>query len=138
MCRIQPEEGISLRFQVKRPGREMCLSLAEMRFSYSEAFKTPSPDAYETLLLDAMNGDATLFMRADQVESAWEIVDPVLERWGNEQPHDFPNYAAGTPGPVAADELLAHDGCRWFHPSLPQDKETWIKSQGPPPTKRQK
>ena len=138
VCRIQPDEGITLRFQVKRPGREMCLNLADMRFSYSEAFKTPSPDAYETLLLDAMNGDATLFMRADQVEAAWQIVDPILEQWANDPPRDFPNYASGTPGPAAADDLLSHDGFRWFLPSLPQDKDVWSAPQLPVPREHER
>ena len=119
VIRIQPDEGIVLRFQAKRPGPSMLLHPVAMRFDYDEAFETP-PDAYETLLLDAIRGDATLFMRADQVETAWEVVQPVLDAWGDSPPAEFPNYAAGTWGPAAADRLLAHDGRSWFEP-LPPD-----------------
>ena len=125
ICRIQPDEGISLRFQVKKPGRDMNLGLADLQFSYREAFQTPSPDAYETLLIDAIRGDATLFMRADQVDAAWEIMNPIIERWANEPARDFPNYASGTPGPASADELIARDGFHWFRPSMPADREAW-------------
>ena len=84
-----------------------------MRFSYEESFSVPSPDAYETLLLDVMNNDPTLFMRADQVEAAWEILMPVLDSWAKTRPPGFPNYAPGTGGPAAADALLARDGHEW-------------------------
>ena len=122
VLRIQPDEGIVLRFQAKRPGPSMLLRPVSMRFDYDEAFETP-PDAYETLLLDAVRGDATLFMRSDQVETAWEVVAPVLEAWAGSPPAEFPNYAAGTWGPAAADRLLAHDGRAWFEP-LPPDPPT--------------
>jgi glucose-6-phosphate 1-dehydrogenase len=110
---IQPEEGIVLGFQAKYPGPKMLLRPVEMRFGYQESFAVPSPDAYETLLWDVMNNDPTLFMRADQVEAAWQILMPVLDVWGNTRPRDFPNYAAGGWGPKAADELLARDGHEW-------------------------
>jgi len=97
----------------------MLLRPVSMRFDYEDAFETP-PDAYETLLLDAIRGDATLFMRADQVEEAWKVVDPVLRAWEGSPPAEFPNYAAGTWGPAAADRLLARDGRAWFEP-LPPD-----------------
>ena len=119
VLRIQPDEGIVLRFQAKRPGPSMLLQPVAMRFDYDEAFETP-PDAYETLLLDAIRGDATLFMRADQVEAAWKVVDPVLDAWAASPPAEFPNYASGTWGPAAADRLLARDGRSWFEP-LPPD-----------------
>lgn len=119
VLRIQPDEGIVLRFQAKRPGPSMLLQPVSMRFDYDEAFDTP-PDAYETLLLDAVRGDATLFMRADQVEAAWNVVDPVIEAWSATAPAEFPNYAAGTWGPAAADRLLARDGRAWVEP-LPPD-----------------
>jgi glucose-6-phosphate 1-dehydrogenase len=125
VCRIQPEEGISLRFQVKKPGSQMDLGLTDLQFSYRQAFQTPSPEAYETLLIDAIRGDSTLFMRADQVEAAWEIIDPIVERWANEPPHDFPNYASGTPGPASSGELIAQDEYHWFPPSMPSDRECW-------------
>jgi glucose-6-phosphate 1-dehydrogenase len=89
-----------------------------MRFSYQEAFQRESPDAYETLLWDVMLGDATLFMRADQVETAWEFLTPVLEMWENNPAPDFPNYAAGAWGPEAAEALAARDGKSWLTPSL--------------------
>ena len=98
VLRIQPDEGIVLRFQAKRPGPSMLLQPVAMRFDYDEAFDTP-PEAYETLLLDAIRGDATLFMRADQVEEAWKVVQPVLDAWEGTPPAEFPNYAAGTWGP---------------------------------------
>jgi len=75
---------------------------------------TESPSAYEHLLLDSMRGDPTFFARADEVESAWEIVEPVIKKWGSEKSPDFPNYTAGSAGPASADELLARDGRRWY------------------------
>ena len=110
---IQPDEGIVLRFQAKLPGPKLLLRPVDMRFNYSESFKTPSPEAYETLLWDVMNNDATLFMRADQVESAWRLLMPVLDVWKAIPPTDFPNYSSGTWGPDAAQGLLAHQGHRW-------------------------
>ncbi|TAK08932.1 MAG: glucose-6-phosphate dehydrogenase [Candidatus Manganitrophaceae bacterium] len=121
ILRIQPEEGILLRFQAKRPGPTMRLSPVEMRFTYREAFKATSPEAYETLLLDVMRGDATLFMRADQVEAAWSIVTPILEAWESVAPIGFPNYPAGSWGPEAAGALIAQDGQSWLQPTLPED-----------------
>ena len=109
---IQPEEGIVLGFQAKYPGARMQLRPVDMRFSYRGSFDVPSPDAYETLLWDVMKSDATLFMRADQVEAAWQLLMPVLEAWQNTAPSDFPNYAAGTWGPEEAQGLLAQ-GHRW-------------------------
>ena len=120
VIRIQPDESIVLQFQAKRPGPSMLLQPVAMRFDYDEAFETP-PDAYETLLLDAIRGDATLFMRADQVEAAWDVVDPVMEAWAASPPAEFPNYAAGSWGPAAADRLLARDGRAWFDP-LPAEQ----------------
>jgi glucose-6-phosphate 1-dehydrogenase len=110
---IQPDEGIVLGFQAKFPGPQMLLRPVEMRFNYEESFAAPSPDAYETLLWDVMNNDPTLFMRADQVEAAWQVLMPVLEAWAKSKPRHFPNYSAGTWGPVAADLLLTRDGRNW-------------------------
>ncbi len=114
---IQPEESISFGFQAKRPGPYMHLSTVDMRFSYQEAFQAEPPEAYETLLLDVILGDATLFMRADQVEQAWSLLMPVLDVWESLPPSDFPNYAAGTWGPEAANNLIARDGRSWYTPT---------------------
>jgi glucose-6-phosphate 1-dehydrogenase len=115
---IEPEEGIVLKFQAKQPGPRMRLRPVEMRFSYRETFKATSPDAYETLLWDIVVNDSTLFMRADQVEAAWALLMPILEVWASSPPTDFPNYAAGTWGPEAAEALIAQDGRSWHQPIL--------------------
>ena len=119
VLRIQPDEGVALRFQAKRPGPNMLLHPVSMRFDYDETYGEGPPDAYETLLLDAIRGDATLFMRQDQVESAWAVVQPVLDAWEATPPAELPNYAAGTWGPAAADRLLAADGRAWTEPMPP-------------------
>ena len=116
LLRIQPQEGIVLRFQAKRPGSNMRLARVETRFSYEDAFHTPEPEAYETLLLDVIEGDPTQFMRRDQIEEAWEIVMPILEYWREQGPSDLPVYAAGTWGPEAAHFLTARDGRVWVEP----------------------
>lgn len=114
VIRIQPDEGIALRFGAKVPGPEMRIRQVQMNFSYAEAFKTEPATAYETLLLDAMEGDSTLFNRADAVETAWSVIEPLLDIWGATRPFQpFPNYAAGSWGPAAADALLARDGRAW-------------------------
>jgi glucose-6-phosphate 1-dehydrogenase len=120
---IQPEEGIRLRFQAKQPGSALQLSPVDMRFSYQEAFKSKSPQAYETLLADVMSGDATLFMRADQVEASWSVLMPILNAWEKSKPADFPNYQSGTWGPKAADALIAKDGRSWLQPRLEDHQE---------------
>jgi glucose-6-phosphate 1-dehydrogenase len=114
---IQPEEGILLRFEAKHPGLGLRLSPVVMQFFYKEAFKVVPPEAYETLLVDVMRGDATLFMRGDQAETAWRILTPVLETWEQVRPSDFPNYQAGSWGPEAADILIAQDGRSWVMPT---------------------
>jgi glucose-6-phosphate 1-dehydrogenase len=119
VIQFAPEEGIILKFMAKEPGPQMRLRPVDMRFSYSEAFDCCNPDAYETLLRDVMVGDATLFMRADQVESAWRQLMPILEVWQANPAMDFPNYAAGTWGPESASILIARDGNSWFTPTLP-------------------
>ena len=111
--RIQPDEGIMLRFGAKVPGLRLDIRSVTMDFTYGSAFNVDSPDAYETLILDALQGDASLFTRADEVEEAWAILDPVIDEWADEPPPDFPNYDAGTWGPEAADELPGRDGRRW-------------------------
>ena len=120
---IQPEEGILLRFGVKHPGPSIHLSPVMMQFYYREAFKAKPPEAYETLLLDVMWGDATLFMRADQSEAAWSVIAPILEVWGSIKSTDFPNYPAGSWGPEEADILIAQDGNTWVVPTLLQCRE---------------
>jgi glucose-6-phosphate 1-dehydrogenase len=112
---IQPDEGIVLRFQAKRPGPKIHLQSVEMKFNYEEAFAMRSPDAYETLLWDIMKNDATLFMRADQVEAAWKFLTPVIDAWSVMPPAGFPNYAAGTWGPEDTQGLLAK-GHNWSLP----------------------
>jgi glucose-6-phosphate 1-dehydrogenase len=111
--RIQPDEGIMLRFGAKVPGLGLDVRSVTMDFTYGSAFNVDSPDAYETLILDALQGDASLFTRADEVEEAWGIVDPFIDAWAAAGPPDFPNYEAGTWGPEAADEMLAREGHRW-------------------------
>jgi glucose-6-phosphate 1-dehydrogenase len=113
ILRIQPEEGIALEFAAKRPGPTVTLSNASMDFCYRTFFDLAPNTGYETLLFDCMIGDATLFQRADNVEAGWQAVQPILDLWGNTRPNDFPNYAAGSAGPAAADELLARDGRAW-------------------------
>ena len=111
--RIQPDEGIMLRFGAKIPGLGLDVRSVTMDFSYGSTFSVDSPDAYETLILDALQGDASLFTRADEVEHAWAIVDPIIESWADADAPDFPNYEAGTWGPPEADDLLARDGRQW-------------------------
>ena len=110
---IQPRKAIVLRFQMKLPGLRMLLNPVDMQFNYDETYDVDPPEAYETLLLDAMKGDATLFMRADQVEAAWELLMPIIDVWESGPPIDFPNYAAGTWGPEDAEALIARDGHNW-------------------------
>jgi glucose-6-phosphate 1-dehydrogenase len=111
--RIQPDEGIMLRFGAKVPGLGIDIRNVTMDFTYGSAFSVDSPDAYETLILDALLGDASLFTRADEVEEAWSIVDPIISAWADMPSPQFPNYDAGTWGPPEADEMLAQDGRRW-------------------------
>jgi glucose-6-phosphate 1-dehydrogenase len=115
ILRIQPDEGISLRFQSKRPGSGMQLRPVGMDFNYGSSFGTRTPEAYETLLLDALAGDPTLYIREDMVEASWQVVMPIMEVWQNTK-FDFPNYAAGSWGPQASDEMLAAAGHTWRRP----------------------
>jgi glucose-6-phosphate 1-dehydrogenase len=113
--RVQPDEGILLRFGAKVPGPGLNIRGVNMDFRYGSSFAVDSPDAYETLLLDCMIGDSTLFTRDDEVVRAWEILDPIVRAWaGGAAPLHF--YAAGSWGPPAADELLARDGREWRRP----------------------
>jgi glucose-6-phosphate 1-dehydrogenase len=126
---IQPQEGILLRFQAKQPGSSLHLIPVDLHFSYQEAFQSKSPEAYETLLADVMLGDATLFMRADQVEASWSVLTPILNAWADLKPVDFPNYQSGTWGPEAADVLIAQDGRRWLQPTLKDVQESILESR---------
>jgi glucose-6-phosphate 1-dehydrogenase len=111
--RIQPDEGIALRFGAKVPGQGMNISPVNMDFSYAEAFGKSSANGYERLLLDAMLGDATLFAHRDGVEATWALMTPILQAWAKDPIKDFPNYAAGTWGPATADAMLKSDGRKW-------------------------
>jgi len=112
VMRVQPNEGISLRFQVKTPGPcnqltpEFEISPVDMNFTYAEAFGEEAPPAYQTLLLDCMLGDATLFTRSDEVEAAWRVIDPLLQYWKDNPVKSLPAYSAGTWGPEEAHEML--------------------------------
>jgi glucose-6-phosphate 1-dehydrogenase len=110
---IEPDQGISLRFSAKIPGPLVNLGNVDMNFKYSEYFHAEAATGYETLLWDAMLGDATLFQRAGMVDAGWRAVEPILEVWGENTATDFPNYASGSWGPKAADELLSRDGHAW-------------------------
>ena len=122
ILRIQPNEGATLHFQVKAPGAAYQLSHGievapvAMEFSYKDAFGDSNPPAYETLLLDVMLGDATLFTRSDEVEAAWRIVDPLSRHWDSHPPETMPTYAPGSWGPTEADQLVQPHGVRWRQP----------------------
>ena len=111
--RIQPDEGITMRFSAKQPGRKIKLSDVNMNFRYSDYFKSAPSTGYETLIYDCLIGDATLFQRADNVEAGWAVVQPLLDSWakGQDAVHW---YEAGSAGPIEADELLARDGRKWL------------------------
>ena len=111
--RIQPDEGISLRFGAKIPGPSMTIGPVDMDFSYAASFGKSSANGYERLLLDAMFGDGTLFAHRDGVEATWSLMTPILESWAKDPIRDLPNYAAGTWGPATADAMLTTDGRKW-------------------------
>ena len=119
---IQPQMDIRLRFQAKQPGPHMVLQPVDMVFSYSDAYgHEEQPEAYETLLEDVIEGNPTLFMRADQVEAAWKIIQPIQEAWATRPPVDFPNYAPGSWGPEDAEALIAKNGHHWV--TLPTENK---------------
>jgi glucose-6-phosphate 1-dehydrogenase len=113
VLRIAPDEGISLQFEVKRPGPVVDLAAVKMDFRYDDWFPKEPNVGYETLLYDVMVGDPTLFMRADMVEHAWRIVQPVLDAWAKDGTADLSIYPAGSSGPKEADKLMTRDGRRW-------------------------
>jgi glucose-6-phosphate 1-dehydrogenase len=114
--RIQPNEGISLCFEVKVPDHDFRMATATMDFSYSAGFGRSSHSAYETLLVDCMLGDATLFTRSDAAEATWRLVDPIITAWEQAPGGRLPNYSAGEWGPPEADALIAGDGAEWRMP----------------------
>ena len=114
VLRVQPDEGITLRFGAKVPGQAFRVRTVSMDFSYGAAFLEETPDAYERLLLDAMVGDPTLFIRTDEVEQAWRVVDPILSAWADDAP--LARYQGGTWGPAEADQLIGADGRAWRTP----------------------
>jgi glucose-6-phosphate 1-dehydrogenase len=116
---IQPDEGIVLQFGAKKPGGQMEVVPVQANFSYRTAFRGNTPVAYQTLLLDAMRGDPTLFTRGDEIESEWSIITPIEEAWAQLPPPDFPNYAAGSEGPRAADELIREELRGWHTIAAP-------------------
>jgi glucose-6-phosphate 1-dehydrogenase len=111
--RIQPDDGISIAFDAKRPGSQMRTLTVDANFSYESVFGSKGPPAYETLLLDSMRGDATLFTRRDEVEAEWRIITPIEQAWKQLPAPVFPNYAAGSDGPIEADVLITGDHRRW-------------------------
>jgi len=113
VIQIQPEEGIALRFGAKVPGPVMKIGLVNMDFDYVRYFGNSPSTGYERLLHDCLVGDATLFQRADMVEAAWKVIQPVLDVWKALPPRIFPNYAAGSWGPAEADEMMRRDGREW-------------------------
>jgi len=113
--RLHPDEGIIHTFLAKQPGPDICLRPVRMHFSYNTTFCIDEPpSAYEWLLLDAMQGNQTLFPRSDWIYKAWSIVDPMVKRWESKPPKDLPNYPAGSWGPAAADALIKRDGRAWY------------------------
>ncbi len=113
---IQPDEGIEIRMKAKHPGPSMELNTVKLEFSYKQFGETSAATGYERLLHDSMVGDSTLFHRADMVEESWRIATPIVDVWASLPPRDFPNYAAGTWGPAAADALIQQDGRSWWLP----------------------
>ena len=116
VIQIEPNEGVVLRTQAKEPGLGMQLKPVDMMYCYQDVFHQPSPDAYETLLVDIMRNDPSLFMRADQVEAAWAVIQPILDVWSETEELNFPNYQAGQWGPAEAENLVARDRKTWLLP----------------------
>ena len=116
---VQPDEGVTLRFEGKVPGQGMKIKSVVMDFDYVKQFKAQPPEAYATLLLDAMRGDQTLYKHRDEIEHAWRVVQPVLDYWKDHPQDDLPNYAAGTWGPSDSDVMMAKAGRHWHNPLGP-------------------
>jgi glucose-6-phosphate 1-dehydrogenase len=120
VIRLQPDEGLSLNLMAKTPGDSMRLKQAELELDFREQFKAPRMEAYERLLLDVLRGQLTLFMRGDELESAWEWVEPILDYWEHDDNSPVP-YASGTWGPAASSALIGRDGLQWREEALPED-----------------
>ena len=118
--RLQPDEGITLKINAKEPGANVVVRPVRMRFSYHSEFKAYTPEAYERLLLDAIAGDPTLFIRSDEVEMAWKIIDPIRMYWENRPLTEEEFYPAGTWGPPCADKLISKTGRKWRNPDPPE------------------
>ena len=119
VIRLQPDEGLHMNLMAKTPGDGMRLKPVELELDFREKFKTPRMEAYERLLLDVLRGQLTLFMRSDELEAAWEWVEPILEYWEREETDPIP-YSAGTWGPAAASALIGRDGLQWREEALPE------------------
>jgi glucose-6-phosphate 1-dehydrogenase len=120
VIRLQPDEGLSLNLMAKTPGDSMRLKQAELELDFREQFKAPRMEAYERLLLDVLRGQLTLFMRGDELEAAWEWVEPILDYWEQDDTSPVP-YSSGTWGPAAASALIGRDGLQWREEALPED-----------------
>ena len=116
VIRVQPNEGFSLQFRVKSPGQTIRVHQVSMNFDYESLFNGEAPPAYETLLLDIMRGDRTLFAHSEWIEYAWALITPIIEAWESSPASNFPNYEAGSWGPPEADALIAMDGRSWRRP----------------------
>jgi glucose-6-phosphate 1-dehydrogenase len=111
--RIQPDEGIAMRFEAKHPGPKLCMSTVTMNFGYQETFKAPMPESYARLFLDSMLGDQTLFARSDSVEESWRIIDPIANYWEKKPDVALPEYQAGSWGPEESENLISRDRRIW-------------------------
>ncbi|RZT09063.1 glucose-6-phosphate 1-dehydrogenase [Duganella sp. CF402] len=120
VIRLQPDEGLRMNLMAKTPGDGMRLKQAELELDFREQFKSPRMEAYERLLLDVLRGQLTLFMRGDELEAAWEWVEPILNNWESDESYPLP-YASGTWGPAAASALIGRDGLQWREEVLPED-----------------
>jgi glucose-6-phosphate 1-dehydrogenase len=121
VLRVQPDEGFSLQIESKVPGHDVNLQPVAMAYSYGTTLHELPFSAYETVLVDAMEGDMTLFTRGDQAEEAWRIVGPILDEWAAKPGREIPIYEAGSWGPEAADSLIAADGHTWRRPTKDGD-----------------
>ena len=116
ILRIQPDEGILLKFGMKIPGAGFHIKNVGMDFHYSDLAESALPEAYERLLLDVLNGDGTLYARSDAVEAAWQFVDPILDAWAHDRSIPLHGYPAGTWGPLEAGDLFTEPGLDWRYP----------------------